>query len=199
MNLLHIDSSPLGQHSVSRQLTAALISRLQRQTPGAETVYRDLSAQPLPHWAPPAGTDTGAALDDQAVLDELFAADVVVIGAPMYNFSIPTQLKAWIDRIAVAGKTFRYTEKGPEGLVHGKTVYIVSTRGGAYSAAPQMDFQEAYLRQVLGFIGISDVRFVRAEGLNMGAEPRAAALASANEDIDRATAVALPLGDRKAA
>ena len=89
--------------------------------------------------------------------------------------------------------------EGPEGLVHGKTVYIVSTRGGAYSAAPQMDFQEAYLRQVLGFIGISDVRFVRAEGLNMGAEPRAAALASANEDIDRATAVALPLGDRKAA
>lgn len=200
MNLLHIDSSPLGAHSVSRQLTAALIARLHQQAPGSDVVHRDLAAHPLPHWTPPADAADPAAREGHEVLDELFAADVIVIGAPMYNFSIPSQLKAWIDRIAVAGKTFRYTEKGPEGLVHGKTVYVVSTRGGAYSAAPQMDFQEAYLRQVLGFLGVDDVRFVRAEGLNMGDASRAAALNGARTEIEKATRTeGTSLTERKAA
>lgn len=186
MNLLHIDSSPLGQHSVSRQLTASLIARLQQQAPSASLLYRDLAADPLPHWAPAADADDPAAREGGEALDEFLAADVVVIGAPMYNFSVPSQLKAWIDRIAIAGKTFRYTEKGPEGLARGKTVYVVSTRGGAYSAAPQADFQEAYLRHVFGFLGVDDVRFVRAEGLNMGDASRSAAIQGARTEIEKA-------------
>ncbi|HKU80430.1 MAG TPA: NAD(P)H-dependent oxidoreductase, partial [Rhodanobacteraceae bacterium] len=111
--------------------------------------------------------------------------DIVVIGAPMYNFTIPTQLKTWIDRILTAGKTFRYTANGPEGLVGGKRVVIASARGGIYSEGPAttVDFQETYLKHVFGFIGIHDLEFVRAEGLNLGAEQRAAALAYAHDRI----------------
>ena len=117
--------------------------------------------------------------------DDFMTADVVVIGAPMYNFTIPSQLKAWIDRIAQAGRTFRYTEKGPEGLAGGKTVIVASTRGGIYSSGPAagMDHQESYLKAVLGFLGVTDVRFVRAEGLAMGDEARSKALAAAAGDI----------------
>ena len=126
------------------------------------------------------------ALTDSLV-DEFLAADVVVIGAPMYNFSIPTQLKAWIDRLAQAGRTFRYTEKGPEGLAGGKRVIVASGRGGVYSTNPALaglDHQEAYLRTVLGFFGITDVTFIRAEGIGMGPEAKEKALAGAAKEIE---------------
>ncbi|WP_062537574.1 FMN-dependent NADH-azoreductase [Mizugakiibacter sediminis] len=191
MKLLHIDSSALGTHSVSRELSAAIVARLRRQHPTAEVVYRDLAAEPLPHWAPAADATDPAVRAGSAVLDEFLAADVVVIGAPMYNFGIPSQLKAWIDRILVAGKTFRYTARGPEGLAGGRKVIVASARGGIYSDKPAMDFQEAYLRHVLGFIGIGDVEFVRAEGLNISPETKAEAIRSAHaaiEDVARLAA-----------
>lgn len=185
MKLLHIDSSALGGYSVSRQLTASIVAELGRDTPDLAIRYHDLAAAPLPHWTPVADASDPAVLLGNQMLEEFLAADVVVIGAPMYNFSIPSQLKAWIDRIAVAGKTFRYTENGPEGLAGGKRVIIASSRGGAYSAGPAagMDFQEAYLRTVFGFIGISEVEFVRAEGLNIDAEQKAEALKLAQARI----------------
>ena len=122
-----------------------------------------------------------------AYIDDLFAADIIVIGAPMYNFSIPTQLKGWIDRVCVAGRTFRYGANGPEGLVKGKKVFIASTRGNVYtgdSPAAGLDHQESYLRGVLGFIGLIDVTIVRAEGLNLGEEAKAAAVAQAKAQIE---------------
>jgi FMN-dependent NADH-azoreductase len=119
----------------------------------------------------------------EKLVSQFLAADVVVVGAPMYNFSVPSQLKAWIDRVAQVGRTFKYTETGPVGLAGGKTVIVASTRGGAYAAAPQMDHQESYLRAVFGFFGITDVRFVRAEGMAMGDAAKAAGLASAEADI----------------
>jgi FMN-dependent NADH-azoreductase len=120
------------------------------------------------------------------VLDEFLSADVIVIGAPMYNFSIPSSLKAWIDRVMVAGKTFRYTESGPEGLAGGKKVIVASSRGGFYgddSGRAHLDFQEDYLRQVFGFVGITDIEFVRAEGIGMGPDYRAKALTDAHAKI----------------
>jgi FMN-dependent NADH-azoreductase len=122
----------------------------------------------------------------QAALQEFLDADIVVVGAPMYNFSIPSQLKAWIDRLAVAGKTFRYTEKGPEGLAGGKKVIVASSRGGFYgpdSQAAFLDHQESYLRGVFGFFGITDVTFIRAEGVALGAEQREKALDAAKIEI----------------
>lgn len=186
MKLLHIDSSALGNHSVSRGLTAAIVAELVREQPGAEVTYRDLAAQPLPHWSPVADAADPAAVLSQAVLEEFLAADVIVIGAPMYNFSISSALKAWIDRVAVAGKTFRYTANGPEGLATGKRVIIASSRGGFYgqgTAGQAMDFQEPYLRAVLGFIGVTDIEFVRAEGVNVSADHKAEALKTAHSSI----------------
>ena len=182
MKLLHIDSSALGTNSVSRELSAAIVEAWKRREPGLEVVYRDLSAEPLPHWAPVA--EAAQARDP---LTEFFAADVIVIGAPMYNFGIPSQLKAWIDRIVVAGKTFRYTANGPEGLAGGRKVVVASTRGGFYGAESgraDFDFQENYLRHVFGFIGITDVEFVRAEGLGIGPEQRAKAINEAHAAIE---------------
>ena len=127
----------------------------------------------------------------QAALEEFLAADIVVIGAPMYNFGIPSQLKAWIDRLAVAGKTFRYTEKGSEGLAGGKKVIVASSRGGFYgpdTPAAFLDHQESYLRGIFGFFGITDVSFVRAEGVQLGPDKRAAAIAAAREQITRLAA-----------
>ena len=123
--------------------------------------------------------------ESRAVLDEFLAADIIVLGVPMYNFSLPSQLKAWIDRVAVAGKTFRYTADGPEGLAKGKKVIIVSTRGGHYSAGPAaaMDHQESYLKTVLGFFGITDVEIVRAEGLNLSADSKVEAISEAERAI----------------
>jgi len=185
MNLLHIDSSVLGEQSASRSLSAAIVARLRAEEPDLRVAYRDLAAQSLPHFTPMLAESDPCARRNAEVLDEFLAADVVVIGAPMYNFTIPSQLKAWIDRVLSAGKTFRYTENGPEGLAGGKRVIIASARGGVYSegAAKTVDFQETYLRHVFGFMGIHDVEFVRAEGLNLGAEQREAALRSAHERI----------------
>ncbi|MGH8192225.1 MAG: FMN-dependent NADH-azoreductase [Rhodanobacteraceae bacterium] len=186
MKLLHIDSSVLGKNSASRGLGAAIVARLRAEHPGLEVVYRDLAAQTLPHFTPVLAEGHPCVARNAEILEEFLAADTVVIGAPMYNFTIPTQLKAWIDRILTAGKTFRYTENGPVGLAGGKRVIVVSARGGIYSEGPgkAIDFQEAYLRQVFGFIGIHDVEFVRAEGLNLGAAQRAAALANAHAHIN---------------
>jgi FMN-dependent NADH-azoreductase len=180
---LHIDSSALGTHSVSRELTAAVVRELAHA--GVQVDYRDLAAEPLPHWVPNGGDDPTAVARDGEILDEFLAADIVVVGAPMYNFSIPSQLKAWIDRIAVAGKTFRYGENGPQGLALGKRLVIASSRGGVYSAgaAAAMDFQEAYLRSVFGFLGITDIEVVRAEGVNMSPAHRQSALDGARAAI----------------
>ena len=163
MTVLHIDSSINGDSSASRALTRSIIDRLESN----RIVYRDLAAEPLPHL-------TLDAFADSAVLDEFLAADTVVIGAPMYNFTLPTQLKAWIDRIMVAGKTFRYTANGPEGLAAGKRVVIAVARGGFYeqgSPARALEHLESYLRGIFNFIGI-EPEFVAADGLNISAEHR---------------------------
>lgn len=192
MNVLHVDSSALGANSVSRQLGAEVIAALRAAHPDLLLRYRDLAAQPLPHWSPAPSANDADGPQGADVLEEFLAAEVVVVGAPMYNFSIPSVLKAWIDRIAVAGKTFRYGPNGPEGLAGGRQVIVVSTRGGAYidGAAAAMDHQESYLRTVFGFLGISEVRFVRAERLNMGDAARAEALATARSQIGEARAEA---------
>jgi FMN-dependent NADH-azoreductase len=192
MKLLHIDSSVLGENSASRSLTAAIVARLRNEHPGIEITHRDLAAQTLPHFTPVLEESHPCVARNGEILDEFLAADVVVIGAPMYNFTIPTQLKAWVDRILTAGKTFRYTENGPEGLAGGKRVIIASSRGGIYSEGPAatVDFQEPYLRHVFGFMGIHDVEFVRAEGLNLGAEQREAALTQAHARINEGLSIA---------
>ncbi|WP_426284711.1 FMN-dependent NADH-azoreductase [Luteibacter sp. E-22] len=182
MKLLHIDASALGAHSVSRGLTAAVVAEFVRNHPGIEVTYRDLHAAPLAPWAMPAGEDDPNAAEAEKVMEEFLAADVVVVGAPMYNFGISSTLKAWIDRIAVAGKTFRYTSAGPEGLAGGKRVIVASSRGGIYTAgtpAAAMDFQEPYLRAVFGFLGVTDIEFVRAEGMAMGDDHKNQAIGGA--------------------
>ena len=186
MKLLHIDSSALGAYSVSRELTAAIVAVWKRRDPRLEVVYRDLAAEPLAHWAPVADVDAPEAAANQALIDEFLSADVVVIGAPMYNFSVPSSLKAWIDRIVVAGKTFSYSASGPQGLAGGRKVIVASARGGFYGAdsgRADYDFQEDYLRQVFGFIGITDLEFVRAEGIGIGPEQKAKAINDAHAEI----------------
>ena len=193
MKLLHLDSSVLGANSVSRQLSAAAVDRLRKGAPGLQVTYRDLAAQPLPHLsgahlaaAQGASPETKSVQEDvaqsQAVLDEFLAADIVVIGAPMYNFSVSSQLKAWIDRIAVAGKTFRYGPNGAEGLLGGKRIIIAISRGGLYGpGAPAAAFEhlQTYLQGVFGFLGVTDLEFVIAEGVMMGPEAREKAVSAA--------------------
>jgi len=181
MKVLHLDSSLLGEGSASRQLTRAIVGRLHRDHPGLEVVYRDLDAEPLAHLTM---SDLAAASQpaDNPVLQEFLDADIVVVGAPMYNFSVPSVLKAWIDRVSIAGATFRYTENGPEGLAGGKRIVIASTRGGLYaegSPTAAFDFQEAYLQAVFAFLGVTDVQVVRAEGLKISPEHRDAAMQAA--------------------
>ena len=193
MKLLHLDSSILGGNSASRKLSAAIVDQLTEATPGLDIVSRDLALQPLSHLSgehlaaaqgavpesPAIQKDVAAS---QAALDEFLAADIVVIGAPMYNFGIPSQLKAWIDRIAVAGKTFRYTANGPEGLAGNKRVIVAVSRGGLYSAgmpAAAFEHVESYLRGVFGFLGVTDLEIVVAEGLQMGPEQREKAMQGA--------------------
>jgi len=188
MKLVHVDSSALGPQSVSRELTAAIVESFRQFDPRLEIRYHDLVADPLPHWTPLADASDPAVARGGELLEEFLAADVIVIGAPMYNFGIPSQLKAYIDRIAVAGKTFRYGANGPEGLAGGRKVVIASSRGGIYSAgspAAPMDFQESYLRSVFGFLGVTDIEVVRAEGVNMSAEHKAKALDAARALIDQ--------------
>ena len=203
MKLLHVDSSILGPASASRKLSAALVAEWRKQNPQGEVVKRDLAFDPIPHLAGALlvaqGVDPaqhtpevrhGLALGAQA-LEEFLDADIVVVGSPMYNFGIPSQLKAWIDRLAIAGKTFAYTETGPKGLVPGKTVIIASSRGGFYGADTPMasiDFQEKYLTAVFRFFGITDIRFLRAEGVNVSPDNRQKAIAAA--ELDAAQVVA---------
>jgi FMN-dependent NADH-azoreductase len=186
MKLLHVDASILGASSASRQLSSAVVERLRRATPDLQITYRDLAANPLwhlsgAHLAAAQGASPESAdlrrdvATGQAVLDEFLAADVVVIGAPMYNFTIPSQLKAWIDRIVVAGKTFRYGASGPEGLAGSKRVIIAISRGGLYgpgAPAAALEHLETYLRGILGFIGVRDPEFIIAEGLLLGPQQR---------------------------
>jgi FMN-dependent NADH-azoreductase len=193
MKLLHIDSSVLGPHSVSRQVSAAIVDRLYKATPALEIVYRDLTTTPLAHLsgshlaASQGAVPEAVALQQdlaagQAVLEEFLAADVVVIGAPMYNFTIPSQLKAWIDRILVSGKTFKYSAQGVEGLAGNKRVIIAISRGGFYGAGTPSavgEHLETYLRYVFGFIGIANPEIIVAEGVQIGPEHREKALESA--------------------
>lgn len=181
MKLLHIDSSALADNSVTRQLTAAIVARWQDEVSGLKVTYRDLDAQPLPHMtgAVLSKTDTVAAEESERTMQEFLDADVIVIGSPMYNFSVPSTLKAWIDRIAVAGRTFRYTENGPVGLAGGKKVIIASGRGSVHAAGAVSDFQEPYLKFVLGFLGVTDVEFVRAEGVGLSPQHRTDAITQA--------------------
>ncbi len=192
MNLLHIDTAITGENSVTRQVTAAIVEAAHRANPALKVSYRDLDAEPVPHLdsssvgklrggATAAANDPDVALNS-ALIEEFLAADIVVIGAPMYNFSVPSQLKAWIDRVAVPGKTFSYTESGPQGLAAGKKVFVASARGGIYSSegpAVTADFQEPFLRQVFAFFGIDDVTFIRAEGVAYGPDHYKAALDAA--------------------
>ena len=180
MKLLHVDSSILGQQSASRELGAAVVASWQAAVPGLEVTRRDLDANPLPHLSGGslAGADPAETAEAAQVMQEFLDADVVVVGAPMYNFGIPSTLKAWIDRLAVAGKTFRYTADGPEGLAGGKQLIIASSRGGFHQASGA-DFQETYLRFLFGFLGITDIDVVRAEGLAVSPEQRATSMADA--------------------
>jgi FMN-dependent NADH-azoreductase len=193
MKLLHIDASILGGNSVSRQLSAAVVERLKATIPNLAVTYRDITSAPLSHLsglhlaaaqgATPESADVQADIAaSSAALDEFLAADIVVIGAPMYNFTIPSQLKAWIDRILVAGKTFKYSEKGVEGLAAGKRVIVAISRGGFYGADTPTaagEHLETYLRWVFGFIGIPNPEIIAADGLQMGPEHREKALAGA--------------------
>jgi len=180
MKLLHIDAGITGNASVSRQLSAAVVQAVRDQHPDVQVARRDLDAEPIPHLD--SGNIAGLAADDGEILREFLDADVVVIGAPMYNFGIPSQLKAWFDRILVAGKTFRYTATGPEGLVGGKKVIVASARGGFYApGTPQaeIDFHEPHLRAMFRMIGVADVTILRAEGVAVSPDHRAAALEAA--------------------
>jgi FMN-dependent NADH-azoreductase len=196
MKLLHIDSSVLGPHSVSRQVSAAIVDRLRQATPTLEITYRDLTLTPLahlsgPHLAAAQGGAPEAALQQDlaaghAVLDEFLAADIVVLGAPMYNFTIPSQLKAWIDRIVVAGKTFKYGAQGAEGLAGDKRVIVAISRGGFYGAgtpAAVGEHLETYLRWVFGFVGVANPEFISADGIQMGPEHREKALTGALQAV----------------
>lgn len=206
MKVLHVDSSINGTISVSRSLTRQAVEQWQAANPGTVVDYLDLAVDTPPHFSAdsmgirrPAGDQITEAEQQEnalseALVSQFLAADVIVVGAPLYNFSIPSQLKAWIDRLAQAGRTFRYTENGPEGLAKGKTVIAVLSRGGIYSnseAGQAMEHQESYLKTVFGFFGITDVRVVRAEGTDLGAESRETALRTAQEQIISAATEAI--------
>jgi FMN-dependent NADH-azoreductase len=192
MKLLHIDSSVLGPHSVSRQVSAAAVERLRQANPGLEVSYRDLTLTPLAHLSGPhlaAGQDAAPESELQAdivagrtALEEFLASDIIVLGAPMYNFTIPSQLKAWIDRILVAGKTFKYGAQGVDGLAGSKRVIVAISRGGFYgpgTPAAVGEHLETYLRWVFGFIGITNPEFISADGIQVGPEHREKAVAGA--------------------
>lgn len=197
MKLLHVNSSILGQGSVSRTLSAEIAAAQSALHPGLEVSYRDLAAEPLGHLGgahlsaavgavPADGTIRRDIALGEEMLDEFLAADIVVVGAPMYNFSVPSQLKAWIDRLAVKGKTFRYTATGSQGLAGDKKVVVASSRGGFYgpgTPAAALEHQESYLRTVFEFFGITDVTFVRAEGVALGTEARDNAIEAARGEM----------------
>lgn len=196
-NILFVSSSLFGEKSQSGLIARELIDNLRAAQPGAVLVERELRADTIPHLGlevvavatqPPEArsstAQTAAALADR-LIEEVEAADILVIAAPMYNFSIPSTLKAWIDHIARAGRTFRYGAGGPEGLLKGKKVFIVTARGGIYTEGPAkaMDFQEPYLRFMLGFLGLDDIRFIHVEGLQMGPESAARGIEHARKEL----------------
>ena len=194
--VLIIESSARQQDSVSRQLTQTFINQWQATHPGDEITVRDLARQPVPHldadllggWMKPAqqrNSGEHASLErSNQLTDELLAADVLVLAAPMYNFAIPSTLKAWLDHVLRAGVTFKYTATGPQGLLTGKRAFVLTARGGIY-AGSTADHQEPYLRQVLGFIGIHDVEFIHAEGMNLGGDFQEKGLNQANAKLSQ--------------
>jgi FMN-dependent NADH-azoreductase len=180
MTILKIDSSITGENSVSRVLTRSITDQLAAATPGVAVIERDLVNEPLDHLTLGAFADTG-------VLDEFLAADTIVVGAPMYNFNISSQLKAWIDRIAVAGKTFRYTENGPEGLAGDKRVIVAISRGGFYDTGNAFEHVKAYLQPMFNFLGV-EPEFVHADGIAVGPEQRDAGIANGLAEVEKLAA-----------
>ncbi len=192
-NILVIQSSISGQQSVSRALVNETVARLRQANAGARVVVRDLGSHPVPHLdadslagvrgSPVTQAELATRALSDALIAELRAADTVVIGAPMYNFSMSSALRSWFDLVLRAGETFRYTSAGPEGLVGNKRVIVIESRGGLYSEGPgkALDFQEPYLRALFGFMGVSDLTFVRAEKIGLGPAAREASIASAIE------------------
>ena len=206
MNILHVTSSARGNASYSNRVAADVIGALQARNPGATVALRDLARDALPHidddfvaaTRSPAGPQTERQREQlaqsNALVDELLASDVIVIAAPMINFTIPSTLKTWIDYVARAGRTFSYSEKGPQGLVTGKQVILVVARGGIYAGNPALDFQVPYLKSVLGFLGMTDVEVIEVEGTAFGPEAAERAVEAANAKLhaqcDRRTAAA---------
>ncbi|MBR0754358.1 NAD(P)H-dependent oxidoreductase [Bradyrhizobium jicamae] len=198
MKLLHVDASILGDQSASRRLSDAIVRRLTGLNPGTDVIRYDPAAEPIGHLtgpellaqrgsAPEDGVSKETAARNAKTLEDFIDADVIVVGAPMYNFSLPSQLRAWLDRVAVAGKTFRYTANGVEGLAQGKRVIIASSRGNFYregQPAAAFDHQETYLKGFFTFLGVSDVTAIRAEGLGISPERRTAAMAAASAEIE---------------
>ena len=198
MDILFVSSSPRGGESYSHRIARRVVSDLVASNPGARVVVRDVAKQPLPHIDAAFGAgrivpaekrseaDWQALALSDALVDQLLAADVIVVAAPMHNFGLPSSLKAWIDHIVRPGRTFSYSEMGPQGLATGKKAVVVLARGGVYSEGPMQafDFQEPYLRAVLGFIGITDVDVVRVEGVAYGEEAASQALRSAEVRAD---------------
>jgi FMN-dependent NADH-azoreductase len=195
MKVLHIDSSILGDVSVSRVLSAAVVNKLRATNADLSVTYRDLAKDPLPQMdasvfpLAPAGS-SGLSVKAAALrqsLDDMLAADVLVIGAPMYNFGLPTQLKTWIDSIAVSGETFRYSASGPVGLLNSKKAIVLSSRGAVFQGTPfaDLEHQESHLVGMLGFLGIADSRVIRAEGIALGPEVRKAAITKALEQVEQ--------------
>jgi FMN-dependent NADH-azoreductase len=195
MNILFVTSSSRGSASYSNRVATNVLTELRSRNPRARVTVRDLGREPLPHINDDFVTATRSATmpqtDEQrallahseALVDELLAADVIVIAAPMINFSIPSNLKAWIDYVARAGRTFRYSEKGPEGLVTGKQVILVAARGGVYAGNPALDFQVPYLKSVLGFLGMTDVEVLEVEGTAYGLEAAENAVTAATAKL----------------
>jgi FMN-dependent NADH-azoreductase len=203
--VLVLNSSALGEASVSKQLVRDTVSRLRSQDPSLRVVTRDIGENPIPHLTiasanalrtaePSNPAEAAAQALSNELIAEVSAADIVIIGAPMYNFGIPSTLKAWFDHVLRAGVTFRYSAAGPEGLMKGKRAIVVMSRGGFYSEGPAqvMDSQEPHLRTLLGFIGITDVSFVRAEKLAFGPEARDEAIGAAHAELKRLAQVQLP-------
>ena len=197
--LLQINTSLYSHQGQSSQLANRLVANWKAKNPDGNVVVRDLAAEPVPHLD---GARFGSFLAkpeertaeqkavvaySDALIDELKAADVIVLGLPLYNFGIPSTLKSYIDHIARAGSTFRYTETGPVGLLTGKKVYVLAARGGKYAGTP-LDSQTDYIRAFFGFLGMSDIEFVYAEGLAMGEEPKQAALAQAHQQLEQLAA-----------
>lgn len=197
MQILRIDSATTGDASVSRKLTALIADHFREKHPDAKWVERDFATDPLPHIdyastgairRPEEARDEAmkaAFPAERAVLDEFLASDIVILGVPMYNFSVPSSIKAWIDRLGVPGVTFKYSEAGPEGLAGGRRVIVASSRGGEYQMDGPFEHQETYLRDVLAFIGVTEVEFIRAEKTGFGPDVVEHALAQAKEEIAR--------------